>query len=179
MSAGIIADRYARALISLTDTGLERCQQVFQCFDAIVELFANQEALKVLKSPAMPDELKKDLLSYALNQSNADDLMRHFVFTVLDQGRVSCLPEIAASFRRMVREANGTYVARVTSAVAMDTQEQDVIGRELGSLLKKEIEVESFVDEDLLGGFIVQVGNSMLDLSLKSKLDELTSNVAL
>lgn len=179
MSAGIIADRYARALTSHTGTSLERCQPVFQSFDAIQELFSNQEAHKVLKSPAMPYELKKDLLSYALKEANSDDLMQHFVFTVLEQGRVSCLPEIARSFRRIVREANGRYVAKVTSAVAMDPQEQGVIGRELGSLLNKEIEVESFVDEDLLGGFIVQVGNSMLDLSLKSKLDELTSNVAL
>jgi len=178
MSTEIISFRYAKALIKLTGHDLETCAPVFRCFETLEELFAEPHASKVLKSPAMPEELKKSLLDYALNLEGADQLMKNFVYTVLEHGRVAFLPDIGKAFVRLVREANGRVTATVISAIELVDEDKSVIEKELGALLKKDIEMATEVDESLLGGFVVKVGHSQLDLSLKSKLDALT-NVAL
>ena len=179
MSSGVIAIRYARALARLTGHDFGKTRPFTESFRSVASLFSHKDAEKILKSPVMPEDLKKSLLDHALEAAEAPELMKRFVATVLDQGREPLLPEIGEAFEQLIREANGKYRAQVTSATPLNAEEESVMGRELSALFNKEIDVESDVDQNLLGGFVVKVGHSQLDLSLKSKLDALTSNAAL
>ena len=179
MGAELIAQRYARALVRHTGTDLSQCREVFDCFEVLEELFSFPEAMKTLASPVMPQGLKEEILDYALQQTAAGPLLRSFVMTVLEQGRVRILPQIGMAFYSLVLEANGKQIAVVSSASTLGAEESELIAATLSGLMHKKVEVESVVDESLLGGFIIRIGHTVLDLSLRSKLDELTSNVAL
>lgn len=179
IGTGVIARRYARALSKHTGTDVSRCLNIFESFNVIGELFSHGSASKILKSLSMPEALKRDLLEYVLRQVNAEPLMKDFVWTVLSQGRVQYLPEIGKIFTEMILEANDQLTAVITAAIPLDSADVEDIKNQLSKIFQKNITVKLIVDEDLLGGFIVRVGHSQLDLSLKSRLDDLTSNIAL
>jgi F-type H+-transporting ATPase subunit delta len=170
---GRIAKRYAKALLKLTSGNLQQAKEYRDSLIELKALFSLDEAARVLNSPAMPDDLKKSLLSYGLKAANAGSDVNHLVDAVVDSGRVSMIPQIADAFAQYIDEAEGLVHAEVTSAVELSTESQQQIATAVSRLLNKKAQVTHHVDHDLLGGFVVKVGDYKVDLSLKSKLEGL------
>ncbi len=170
---GRIAKRYAKALLKLTSGDLQQAKKYRDSLIELKALFSLDEAAKVLNSPAMPDDLKKSLLSYGLKAANAGSEVQHLVEAVVDSGRVSMIPQIADAFSQNIDEVEGRVHADVTSAVALSSEAQQEIANAISRLLNKKAEVTHHIDSDLLGGFVVRVGDYKVDLSLKSKLEGL------
>ena len=89
---------------------------------------------------------------------------------------MSFLPEISQVFSEFIDDAEGIVQAQVESAVALSAQEDQDIVATLAQMLHKKIVLKSAVNTALLGGFVVRVGNYLIDLSLKSKLDGLAKS---
>ncbi|MBM4251022.1 MAG: ATP synthase F1 subunit delta [Deltaproteobacteria bacterium] len=170
---GRIAKRYAKALLKLTGGDLQQAKKYRDSLLELKALFSLDEAARVLNSPAMPDDLKKSLLSYGLKAADAASAVNNLVDAVVDCGRVSLLPQIAGAFAQYIDEAEGLVQADVTSAVELSSEAQQQIAKAVGQLLNKKAEVTHHVDRDLLGGFVVKVGDYKVDLSLKNKLEGL------
>lgn len=178
MSVPIIAMRYAKAFAALTGVGSEGEKQL-KALQAVIELFAQPGAAKILKSPVMPLDLKNTLLTYALKQAQAEKLAYEFVATVVEEGRVALLPEIIRAFGTLLGEASGQVKAKLTVACPLNDAELEAIRRQLSSLVHKQVEVHAEVNAEILGGFIARIGHLLIDLSLRTKLEAFTSNAAL
>lgn len=169
-----IAKRYGRALFNITKGDVATAKRQQAVLATVTELFQNPDAGRILVSPVMPPDLKKSLLDYALDKANADDDMRHTIGAIVAAGRVDQLPAVARAFDELIDEAQGIVRADVTSAVELKQAELDDISQALGKVLKKNVTVKSAVDPSLLGGFVANVGNYRIDMSLKTKLDGLS-----
>lgn len=179
MSANVVAIRYARAFVRLTGTESEKAEQYLNVLNRIKALFEVSEASKVLCSPAMPSDLKKSLLSYAMKEASPDELCKNFVNSIVDARRSDIFPEIIECYQHIIDSARGRINAHLTSAVDLDEGELSSIKSQLEAIFNKQVEIKPHVNPDLLGGFVARVGNNLVDLSLKTRLEALTNHSAL
>ena len=99
--------------------------------------------------------------------------MVQFVGTVAENRRAGEIPAILSSFEDMLAQRKGSSVAKVTSAQKLTPAQLTSLKSNLKKSLGRPVEVETSVDPDLLGGFIVRVGSQLYDSSLKTKLADL------
>lgn len=174
MSASIVASRYARALSRSIDHDVAKGKELLGELKSISELFEIEQSRKVLLSPVMPEDFKSQLLDYGLDAAKAGSEVRGFIGTIVESGRVDLFPQIVDRFTDILNNLSGKLTAQVTSAVELDGAAEGKLSDELGKLFEKEVEISKVVDPTILGGLVIKVGNSLIDLSVKSKLHTLT-----
>lgn len=170
-----IGKRYAKAFFESTDGNLAQARESAKALTVVKELFDNPEAAKILGSPVMPPELKKELLDYALDKAGASQEVRTFIHSLAGAQRTASIPHIVDSYVELIDDADGKVRAELVSAAALDDATRQTIGAALEQLLKKKVELVPEVDPSLMGGFKVRVGNFLVDLSLKTRLDSLSA----
>jgi len=103
----------------------------------------------------------------------ADPAFTHFLELLADNRRLRELPEIAALFEQMKREAEHVLKVRVRSAVALDDAQVQRLVDALKQRFHSDIELERSIDASVLGGAVIDVGETVIDGSLKSRLAKL------
>ena len=171
MSATLIANRYARALLKMSETDSGFATKAEGFLNACENLFDINDARKILKSPVMPQDVKKALLSYAAETSGAGKEFSDFAAIVVDAGRTTMLPDISRAFKHMLAEKRGVAEATATTAEPLTSALTDELTQTLNQVFKKKIILRNEVDKKVLGGLVVSVGNYTIDLSLKSRLN--------
>lgn len=100
----------------------------------------------------------------------SDAAQRNFLLTLVDEGRVDALPAIATAFAAHKHAYEGSADAHIVSAFAMTSTEVADITAALEAKLGKKLNATVAVDESLIGGFCVTVGDEVLDMSVRAKL---------
>jgi F-type H+-transporting ATPase subunit delta len=171
-----IAQVYSRALFEVAmehgKLDLVR-EQLGQFADALND---NRDLAIFLFSPYFSTEEKKDGLKRVV--SDADPTILNFLETLLERHRMPAIFRIRAEFERLWEEENRLLPVQVTSAVALDESTVRSIGDRIGEQTGRKVELTSTVDPDILGGIVLRVGNSILDASIKHRLDQLRKHVA-
>ena len=108
-----------------------------------------------------------------LAPDGADEAFTRFLGLLADNRRLSALPEIAGLFDELRFEAERVVKARVTSATPLPAAELDTIKAALKKRFGREVEVETAVDEALIGGAVIDAGDVVIDGSLRGKLGRL------
>ena len=101
-----------------------------------------------------------------------------FIGLLVDNRRLGLLPEIAGLFDELRFEAEKVVKARVTSAAALPAGELDTLKAALRKRFGRDVELETAVDENLIGGAVIDAGDVVIDGSLRGKLDRLQSALA-
>jgi F-type H+-transporting ATPase subunit delta len=171
-----IAQVYARALFEVAQEqdklDLVR-EQLGQFADALNE---NGDLRVFFFSPYFSTEEKKDGLHRALD--GADPAIVNFLETLLERHRMPVIFRIRAEYGRLWDRENQTLPVEVTSAVGLDDATVKSIGERIGQQTGQRVELTSTVDPAILGGIVLRVGNSILDASIKHRLDQLRKHVA-
>jgi F-type H+-transporting ATPase subunit delta len=131
----------------------------------------NDVAGLYLSSPVVPPERKRAVLEELLPGIPAT--VHNFFGILAHRNHLDLLPEIARVFRRLLNEHRGIVVATVTTAVPIDEREQALIAARLGQRLGKQIALETRVDPSILGGVIAQIGDDVIDGSVRGRLERL------
>ncbi len=105
----------------------------------------------------------------------AGSLFKRFLEVLAENRRLRELPEIVALFEQMKREAEHVLKVRVRSAVPMDDAEATRLAEALKRRFKSDIELERSVDPTMLGGAVIDAGETVIDGSLKTRLAKLES----
>ena len=179
MSATRIANRYAKALYRLTGGDSNEARLVLEQIQLARALFDIELAAKILLSPVMPKSLKKKLFDAALSAAKAQPELHAFVGELVNAGRVQLFPLFVDSFAQILNLATGVVNADVVTAVAIDPTALMALTASLEKILGTKIHTSQHVDPELLGGFVVRLGNRMIDMSVKTKLDALSKSAAL
>src|ERR671932_428153 len=127
-------------------------------------------------SPYFSTEEKKQGLDKALE--GEDDVVRNFLAVLIENHRMPALFRIRRELDAMWREVNKLLPVQVTSAVELDEAVTRQIGEEIGRQTGRKGELTTNVDPDVLGGIVLRVGNSILDASIRTRLDRLRKQVA-
>ena len=171
-----IAQVYARSLFEVAqehDKLDEVRDQIGQFADALGE---SRELQTFFFSPYFSTEEKKTGLDSALE--GADPVVENFLALLIENHRMPVLFRVRREFDQMWREVNKLLPVQITSAVELDKAVTQQIGDEIGRQTGRTVELTSTVDPDVLGGLIVRVGNSILDASIRTRLERLRKQVA-
>jgi F-type H+-transporting ATPase subunit delta len=171
-----IATVYARSLYEVAreqDKLDDVRDQVAQFADALSE---SRDLQTFFFSPYFSTEEKKQGLRNALD--GADDVVANFLAVLIENHRMPALFRIRRELDRMWQEVNRLLPVQITSAVALDEAVARQIGEEIGRQTGRKVELSSTVDPNVLGGIVVRVGNSILDASIRTRLERLRKQVA-
>ena len=168
-----LARPYARAAFALArDNGAYAPWSEALAFAARVA--ADPQVVGLLGSPKLTNADAVSLLAI----DGASEAMRNFLALLADNRRLPLLPEIAGLFEELRAEAERVVKARVTSASALGNGELEGIKAALKKRFGREVEIETAVDESLIGGAVIDAGDVVIDGSLKGKLGRLQSALA-
>ena len=171
MSNSRAAVRYAKAILELAiekkeDTALEKDMRL------VVETIGTHSELKdVLGSPVVPGDVKKAILSGVFKDIN--ELGKGLIDLLVDKKRISLLNQVAVQYIRLHEEYKGERVAYVTTAVPMTSSLENKLLKQVEKITGEKVTLENHVDEDILGGFVLRVGDLQYNASIANKLDKL------
>jgi F-type H+-transporting ATPase subunit delta len=171
-----IAQVYARSLFEVATErdklDLVR-EQLGQFADALDE---SRELQTFLFSPYFSTEEKKAGLAKAV--TDADEIVDNFFALLLENHRMPAIFRVRREYDRLWEEANRLLPVEITSAVELDPSVAERIGDEIGRQTGRTVELTSSVDPDVIGGIVVRVGNSIIDASIRTRLENLRKQVA-
>lgn len=147
--------------------------QLGELADALAD---NRELQVFFFSPYFSTDEKKDGLAKAV--SDADETLVNFLGLLLEKHRMPAIFRIRRQFDERWERENRLLAVEVTSAVELDRQVVEQIGDRIGEQTGRRVQLTSQVDSGILGGLVVRVGNSILDASIKTRLNQLRREVA-
>lgn len=170
-----LAGRYALAVFELAQEE-KAVEPVARDFAALKQMMAESADLtRLIRAPAFSREQQASGMNGVLHRMEASALTRRFILLLASKRRLFVLPEIIASYQRLVAQQKGEMSAQVTSARPLSDDEIAELKATLKLKLSREIVLETRVDPALLGGLVVKVGSRMIDSSLRTKLNGMRS----
>ena len=171
-----IATVYARSLFEVAKES-DKLDEVRDALGEIADAIAEQHELQVFFfSPYFSPDEKKNGLHKAI--TDADPTIVNFLELLIEKHRMPALMRIRRSYDQLWERENDLLPVSVTSAVELDEETVRHIGDRIGEQTGRKVQLSSSVDTDLIGGIVVRVGNSIIDASIRSRLDQLRKTVA-
>ncbi|MCH4563203.1 F0F1 ATP synthase subunit delta [Halomonas sp. EGI 63088] len=137
------------------------------------QVAADRDVQKLLSSPKLSTE-RKVALVIEVADVDVDDAARRFLETLGEKGRLAALTDIAEQFERLRAELEKRIDVTVVSAYALDDKQQQKLAGALKKRLNREISITTQVDPTLLGGVILRTGDTVIDGSVRGRLNRLT-----
>jgi F-type H+-transporting ATPase subunit delta len=171
-----IARVYAEALFEAARDH-DKLDAMHDELDQFADAMAENRDLQVfLFSPYFSTEEKREGIQRVV--VDADPELVNFLELLVEKHRMPAIFRIREQFDDLWAEANKRLEVTLTSAVELDPQIVERVGKEIERQTDRKIDLRSEVDEGILGGLRLQVGNMVLDASLRSKLERLRKEVA-
>ncbi len=171
MSGSRAAIRYAKAVLSLASD-----QNATVVVNNDMKLMANtiaesKDLSDMLNSPVVSPSIKKASLLEIFKDVNA--LTVNTIDVLITNKRIALLENVALEYTKLYDEQRGTEVATVTTALPLTDDLKVKVLAKVKELTGKEVEVENIIDEDILGGFILRVGDIQYNASIANQLSKL------
>lgn len=165
------AARYAKALLDLAIEN-NKVDQVAADMKYIGEVSAEtKEFALFLNSPIVKSDKKIAILKEIFGQF--EEITARFVDLVAKNRREALLPEIAHSFNSQVKEYKGIVPITLFSAVPLADDTKKAILDRISATVKGQLEVTEKIDKDLIGGFVVRMGDTQIDASVSRQFNNL------
>jgi len=172
------AARYAKSLIDLSteQNVLEEMMKDMVLFEEVVD--QNSELEAILKNPIVPLDKKAGILNDVFG-NKVHQITQTFLKLVVNKGRSGILFETSKQFINQYQFIKGIVTAEVTSATALtDDNKTEIVSLVKKELAAKEVIIKEKVDEKLIGGFILKVGDKQFDASIAGGLNKLKKEFA-
>jgi F-type H+-transporting ATPase subunit delta len=170
-----IAAVYARSLFEVakeTSKLDEIREQLGEFADALTD---SHELQVFFFSPYFSTQEKEEGLDRALE--GADPMFENFLKLLIENHRMPVLFRIRRAYEALWREENKLLPVQITSAVELDERTVEQIGDQIAEQTGRKVELAAEVEPDILGGIVVRVGNSVLDASVRNRLEQLRKQV--
>jgi len=171
-----LARVYARSLFGAArDQGKldELREQLAQFADALGE---HRELAVFFFSPYFSSAEKQEALGRVLD--GAEEIFVNFLALLIENHRMPVIFRIRDEYERLWEEENRMLQVEITSAIELDQATTESLGRTIGERAGRKVVLAARVDPDILGGIVVRVGNSILDASIRNRLEQLRRHVA-
>ena len=164
-----IARPYAEALYkaSAADLGATAAW-----LDELAAIAADAQLQQLADNPKISDQQVFDVIA-AVAKTTLNDVAKNFLHTVIDNGRLSALPEVAQQFRALKNAQGGSSDAIVGSAFPIDAAALAEVSATLEKRFGRKLNVSVQLQPELIGGIRVVVGDEVLDTSVKARLEQM------
>ena len=148
-------------------------EQLAQFADALDQ---DRELAVFFFSPYFSTTEKQEGLDRVLD--GADEALVNFLKLLIENHRMPVIFRIRARYEALWEEEHRMLPVEVTSAIALDPDTTEALGRSIGERAGRRVKLAARVDPDILGGIVLRVGNSILDASIRNRLEQLRRHVA-
>ena len=170
------AKKYSKALINTVD--ISAVPGVIEELKAFSGLIDSDRRFKLLFGSQIFSEAEKKMaLDEILSHMKASPQGAKFLTLIITQGSAAVIKEIISASLSIYEGRIGKVTAEVASPVALDESHSSRLKAVLSAMTNKEVEIESRLDPSLIGGFIVKVGSTIYDSSLKGQLQLLKAEL--
>ena len=169
-----LATRYAKSLIGLAQERgeLETVNKDMEFLQSICK--SNRDFVNLLRSPVVKAD-KKDAIITAITKGRISVLTASFTKLLVEKGREEDLPEILAAFINQYNEIRGIQKVRLTTAVPVSEDlKKALLDKVKKSTGFDKVEMEAIVNENLIGGFILEYNNNLVDASILRDLKDIS-----
>ena len=166
---------YAQALLEAAkdESRLEQVRDELGDFTAAVE--ASEELRTFLRNPQIEARAKREALASLL--AEGEELVRNFLFLLLEKGRLAEIGEVHAELDRLLAAEERVLELDLITAVELGDEEAEKIVREIERAAGRRVSASRSVDPELIGGIIVQAGSRRLDASVRGRLNQLREDL--
>ena len=165
------ARRYAEAAFQLAsrDGALDAYGDGF---DLAARMLGGDDVLPILRNPARPLHERVELVDTLLAKRVPAPVLK-LVGLLVQRGKVDRLPTVAAEYRRLLNKERGIVDAVATTAVALDASETQALADKVAQMTGRTVDLRVVIDESLIGGLTVRVGDTLYDASVRGRLERL------
>ncbi len=141
---------------------------------AILE--AEPDFVEFINTPVIPAKEKKAVIDKVFRDKVSDELI-NLLFVLVDKGRTRHIKKIFSSYEAKINDVEGYAVGKILSVVPLTGAQTEKFEEETAKLLQEKVKLENVVDPRLLGGIKIFINGKVIDASLRSRLDSLTSKI--
>lgn len=172
-----LAKRYAKALVEIgvENDAVEKYGRDLSDLAKMME--TSRDFFELLVNPVFPREDKKRVAGLILDKLGTDSVVRNFVNLLIDRKRIDQLVGIEKAFRSQVDDLRGITRGEVTSAIPLDADELNRITTALSWRTGKKVILTPKVDPSLIGGLFAKVGDTVLDGTIRTQLNQLKESL--
>lgn len=165
------ARRYAEAAFQLAERD-GAIDAYGSGLDLAASVLGDERVLAMLRNPARPLLERLDVVRRALDGRVPDPVAR-LVQLLVERGRIDRLAAVAGEYRRLRNEANGVVQAVARTALPLTSDETVALQRKVAQMTGRTVDLRVEVDESLIGGLTVRVGDTLYDASVRGRLERL------
>ena len=136
-------------------------------------LDSSEDLRRLVRSPVIPADGQLRALTALLGKAGISGLTTNFIKLLTRNRRLFAVADILRTFRALLARERGEVSADVATAHALTPAQMQVLSDTLKASIGKNVQINTRVDPNLLGGLIVKVGSRMIDSSLRTKLNNL------
>ena len=168
---------YAEALFSVVQAEgeLERVEDELFRFGKLLE--QNHELKQALSDQSVDKQQREKVLEELLTDKVSAHTLGLLSF-IVTQGRARQLPQILEQVSQLAADARQMVVAEVRTAVPLDEAQEAELAKSLSSATNKKVTVKVIIDPSVLGGVVAKVGDTVIDGSIRHRLDQLKEQVS-
>lgn len=169
-----LASRYAKSLLDLA-VEKEQLEQVHTDMLYLQQLTKDsREFLSLLRSPIVSADKKQSIID-AVTAGKIGELTAAFTKLLVNKGREGELPEIADAFSKQYKDKKGIHTIKLTTATPVsDEVKNSIVAQVKKTSDMQNIELETTVDPNIIGGFVLQAGDKLVDASIAYDLKEIS-----
>ncbi|MFZ5569173.1 MAG: ATP synthase F1 subunit delta [Thermodesulfobacteriota bacterium] len=170
MKNSAVARRYAKALMLI---GKEdgQAENYRDELNGMAQLMEKEHTLRqAVYNPIYANESRRKILEAIIGKLKLTPVMKSFLLLLFDKGRINFISLINQNYQKLADELKGVARASVTSAAMLSTEAVEKIRLSLSKMVGKEIILECKQDASLIGGVVTQIGDLILDGSIKTQL---------
>lgn len=173
----LIAERYSEALVELAKEGKLTYEQITADLNLINEILMQSKDLKeFLVSPPVSIDDKKEILEKVFS-NEINELIINFLKVLIDKNRFSAFDEILEAYKKAIDDKNNISRIQVTSAVIMSEEAKTKLKIKLEEKLRKNVIIDLNVNSEIIAGLVIKIGDNIIDMSLKHKLEDLSKSI--
>jgi F-type H+-transporting ATPase subunit delta len=178
MSASQVSQRYAKGWLSAAKDpsakGGQSLDSVAGDTNALLGMIANSpEFHAFLNSPLISQPDQSKVMDKIASQAKLGDTTTSMIRLLITNRRLPALEGIVKAAKAMIDAASGVTSAQVTSATPLDEKKIADIRTVLSKKLGEDVAIETKIDPTIIGGMVVRIGSTMIDDSVKTKLDRM------
>ena len=174
MAQQLSGQRYAQAIFDLALENNE-VEQWGQDLAVVSEAFQDSDFAALMKHADMSAADKRAATGSVL--AGVNTMVRNLVDLLVSKGSVDSIADVYTSYTELLDQHLGRQRVEVTTAIALDEAEANRITSFVSELVRREVVLTTKVDESILGGLVIQIGDRLLDGSTKARLDGLKNRL--
>ena len=173
MSNPRLAHRYAKSLIDISQEK-DQLENVFNDMQLLQKIIKdNRDFLTLLRSPVIAPDKKLKVVD-AITTGRVNELTALFTKLMITKGREAYLPEVITAFIKEYKELKKIHTVQLTTAVPVSDEVKNAFIEQIKRTTAiQNIEMEAKVDDKIIGGFVLQTGDQLIDASVAYDLREI------